>query len=89
MSEKCRKELSPSKGKPPEVAEKMLEGKMRRFYEQSCLLDQPWVMEPKQKVRDALATAGAGLSIVGFVRMALGEGGGESGAEGGAESNGG
>ncbi len=72
---KVQEGIIAEQGKPAEVATKILEGKMRRFYEQSCLLDQPWVLEPKQKVKEALAEAGSGLSIVGFARLALGEGG--------------
>jgi elongation factor Ts len=65
-------------GKPEAIIEKMVEGRMRKFYEESVLLSQAFVINPDLTVEKALkeaeASAGAPIKLVGFVRMALGEG---------------
>jgi len=65
-------------GKPENIIEKMVEGRLRKFYEESVLLEQTWVMDTDKKVKDALAeaakAAGAEVTVSGFVRLALGEG---------------
>jgi elongation factor Ts len=65
-------------GKPEAIIEKMVEGRMRKFYEESVLLSQAFVINPDVTVEKALkeaeASAGAPIKLVGFVRMALGEG---------------
>jgi elongation factor Ts len=65
-------------GKPESIVEKMVEGRLRKFYEESVLLEQTWVMDTDKKVKDALAdaakAAGAAVTVKGFVRLALGEG---------------
>ena len=65
-------------GKPQEIAEKMVEGKMRKFYQESVLLSQAFVINPDQSVeqalKDAEKEAGSEIALKGFVRLALGEG---------------
>ncbi|MEM7067387.1 MAG: translation elongation factor Ts [Pseudomonadota bacterium] len=65
-------------GKPQEIAEKMVEGKMRKFYQESVLLSQSFVINPdvsvEQALKDAEKDAGAPIALKGFVRLALGEG---------------
>jgi len=65
-------------GKPENIIEKMVEGRMRKFFEEVVLLSQAFVMNPDQTVATALKEAekeiGAPAKIVGFVRFALGEG---------------
>ncbi|WP_412058554.1 translation elongation factor Ts [Bartonella sp. DGB2] len=65
-------------GKPENIIEKMVEGRMRKFYEEVVLLSQAFVMEPDISVQAALERAskemGAPAKITGFVRFALGEG---------------
>ncbi len=65
-------------GKPENIIEKMVEGRMRKFYEEVVLLSQAFVMNPDQTVEAALKEAekaiGAPAKITGFVRVALGEG---------------
>ncbi|MCV3241249.1 translation elongation factor Ts [Mesorhizobium sp. ZC-5] len=65
-------------GKPENVIEKMIEGRMRKFYEEVVLLKQAFVMNPDLTVEKALKDAekeiGAAAKITGFVRFALGEG---------------
>ncbi len=65
-------------GKPDEFVEKMVEGRLRKFYEEVVLLEQIYVIDGESKVRkavEALATdVGAPVALTGFVRFVLGEG---------------
>jgi elongation factor Ts len=65
-------------GKPENIIEKMVEGRMRKFFEEVVLLKQSFVMNPdvtvEQALKDAEAEIGAPAKIAGFVRFALGEG---------------
>jgi elongation factor Ts len=65
-------------GKPEAIIEKMVEGRMRKFYEEVVLLSQAFVINPDLTVEKALKEAekdfGAPATITGFVRFALGEG---------------
>jgi len=64
-------------GKPPNVIDKIVEGKLGSFYEQVCLLDQPSIRDPKQTVnlllQAAIAKLGENISVARFVRFKLGE----------------
>lgn len=65
-------------GKPKEVAEKMVEGRIRKFYEEVVLLEQAFVMDGKTRIADVVkaaeAAAGAPITLKGFERFGLGEG---------------
>jgi elongation factor Ts len=65
-------------GKPENIIEKMVEGRLRKFYEEVVLLKQAFVLNPDLTVEAALKAAekdiGAAAKITGFVRFALGEG---------------
>lgn len=65
-------------GKPDNIIEKMVEGRMRKFFEEVVLLKQAFVINPDQTVEQAVKEAekdiGAPAKITGFVRFALGEG---------------
>ncbi|RCS24345.1 elongation factor Ts [Phyllobacterium salinisoli] len=65
-------------GKPENIIEKMVEGRLRKFYEEVVLLSQAFVINPDLTVeaalKDAEKTIGAPAKITGFVRFALGEG---------------
>ena len=65
-------------GKPENIIEKMVEGRMRKFYEESVLLSQAFVINPditvEKALKDAEKDAGAPIRLTGFVRLALGEG---------------
>ena len=65
-------------GKPENIIEKMVEGRMRKFYEESVLLEQVFVVDPDKRVKEAVQAVaketGAPIEIAGFVRLALGEG---------------
>lgn len=71
-------EQAKESGKPAPVIEKMVEGRLRKFYEEVVLLSQAFVHDPETTVGAALAaaekTAGAPIKLTGFYRFALGEG---------------
>jgi len=71
-------EQAKESGKPAPVIEKMVEGRLRKFYEDVVLLAQAFVHDPDQTVAAAMADAekavGAPIKITGFRRFALGEG---------------
>ena len=64
-------------GKPDKVIEKIVEGKMTKFYSEACLLEQPYVKNPDIKVQDLLnelmAKTGENIVIRRFARYQLGE----------------
>lgn len=72
------REQAATSGKPPEVIEKMIEGRMRKYYEEVVLLEQVFVMDNKTKISQVVATAekeiGKPVKITGFIRFQLGEG---------------
>ncbi len=72
------REQAMAEGKPAEIVEKMLEGRMRKFYEEICLLDQTFVMDGETKVSKVLENAagdvGAPVKLTAYTRVQLGEG---------------
>ena len=71
-----RKQLADS-GKPPEILEKIIEGKLGKFYSNICLLEQGFIKDPDQSVGDLLASGGKALedelSVRRFTRFGVGE----------------
>jgi elongation factor Ts len=71
-------EQAAASGKPPGVVEKMVEGRIRTFYEEVVLLKQAFVMNPDQTIEQLVAETakalGSPVAVKGFVRLALGEG---------------
>jgi elongation factor Ts len=65
-------EQATASGKPPAVIEKMVEGRIRKYYEEVVLLEQVWVHDGESRVR-AVAKK-AGVELTGFTRFQLGEG---------------
>ena len=67
-----------NEGKPQNIAEKMVEGRMHKFFERVCLLDQPFIKDPSITVNDLLkdkiAKIGENIKIRRFVRYEVGEG---------------
>ena len=70
-------EQAKAEGKKPEIAEKMVEGRLNKFYEEVCLLEQPFIKDDKIKVKEMLAAAqqelGDTISVARFHRFQLGE----------------
>ncbi len=64
-------------GKKPEIAEKIVEGKINKFFEEMCLLEQAYIREPKTKIADlvqnAIAKIGENIVVRRFERFQLGE----------------
>jgi elongation factor Ts len=64
-------------GKPPQVIEKIIEGKLGSFYEQVCLIDQPSIRDPKttvsQMIQAAIAKLGENIGVARFVRFKVGD----------------
>src|ERR1043165_199392 len=58
-------------GKPKEIAEKMVEGGLRKFYEEVALMEQPFIKDETKKIKEIV---GAKAQIVGFYRWQVGEG---------------
>jgi elongation factor Ts len=67
LSEQAR-----ASGKPDAIIEKMVDGRIRKYYEEVVLLEQVWVHDGESRVRAVVKKAGADL--VGFTRFQLGEG---------------
>ena len=64
-------------GKPPEVAQKIVEGKLNKWYEEHCLLDQPFVKDDSMSVRDlinsVIGVLGEKIKVRRFTKYVLGE----------------
>ena len=67
------KQQAMNEGKPEAIAEKMVMGRVKKFYEENCLLEQPFIKDDKVKVSDLLKKAG-NVSINRFVFYVMGEG---------------
>lgn len=71
-------EQAKTSGKPAEIVAKMVEGRVRKYYEEVVLLEQVYVIDGESRVKQVVEQAakdiGAPVKITGFVRMALGEG---------------
>ena len=61
-----------NEGKPENIVAKMVEGRLGKYFEDVCLLDQTFVKNPDQKVRDFVASTGG--AVTSFTRYAVGEG---------------
>ncbi len=71
-------EQAKAEGKPQEIAEKMVEGRMRKYFEEICLLDQKFVIDGETKISDVVANAakdaGKEIKLVAYSRFQLGDG---------------
>ncbi len=72
-------------GKPEEIIEKMVEGRLRKYYEEIVLLEQTFVVDGESKIRavieNAAKDAGAPIKVAAFTRFVLGEGVARDGAD--------
>jgi elongation factor Ts len=75
MRARLRSEVPP--GKPAEIAEKIVEGKLNKWFEETCLLDQAFVKNDEMSVADvvnaAIGTLGERIRVRRFAKFALGE----------------
>ncbi|MCD6449679.1 MAG: translation elongation factor Ts [Thermotogaceae bacterium] len=71
-----REQLKDS-GKPEHIVEKIVEGKLEKFFQENCLLEQDYIFEDGKKVKDiiteAVAKIGENIQVSRFVRMEVGE----------------
>jgi len=69
--------LSEGEGKPEKVIDKIVQGRMEKFYQTVCLLEQPYIRDPQRPVSDlvkeAISKLGENIVIRRFVRFRLGE----------------
>jgi len=67
-----------NEGKPEAIVDKMIDGRVKKFYEEVCLLEQPFVKDPSKKISDiineSILTIGEKISIRRFTRYEMGEG---------------
>ncbi len=73
-----QRETALASGKPADIVEKMLDGRMRKYFEEVCLTEQAFIMDPDTKVsavvEKAAKAAGASIKLAGYIRYQLGEG---------------
>lgn len=69
--------LTLKEGKPENIVDKIVEGRISKFYENICLLEQPYVRDDKMKVKDlitqTIAKVGENMKVTRFVRFSLGD----------------
>jgi elongation factor Ts len=66
-------EQAAASGKPANIVEKMVQGRVDKFYKEVTLLDQPWVRDDSKAIRDLVKAAGSGVSIRRFARFQIGQ----------------
>lgn len=67
-----------NEGKPEHIVDKMVEGRLEKFFNQICLLEQPFIKDPditvEDMIKEHIATIGENISVRRFVRYEMGEG---------------
>ncbi len=67
-----------NEGKPDKIIDKMVEGRIDKFYKEICLLEQPWIKDPdktiQQLITEKISTIGENISVRRFARFERGEG---------------
>ena len=63
-----------NEGKPEKIIEKMVIGRVNKFYQEVCLLEQPFVKDPDMTVEKMIAAKAKGADVIRFVRYKMGEG---------------
>jgi elongation factor Ts len=66
-------EQAAASGKPDNIVQKMVEGRIDKFYKEITLLDQPWVRDDSKTIRDLVKGLGADVSIRRFARFQMGQ----------------
>jgi len=71
------KEQAEGTGKPPQVIEKIVEGRLKKFYEENCLYEQPFVKDDsisvEKRIADSIGKTGENITVARFCRFVLGE----------------
>ena len=67
-----------NEGKPEKIVDKMVEGRIEKYFKEVCLLEQPWIKDPDKTIKDLLmekiSTIGENINIRRFARFERGEG---------------
>lgn len=70
-------EQAKSSGKPADIIERMIEGRINKYYQEVCLMEQTYIKNPDKKVKDliteTIASLGENISINRYIRFAIGE----------------
>ena len=70
-------EQAKSSNKPENVIEKIVEGKMDKYFQENCLLEQPFIKDPDKTIKDliteTIATLGENIAVGRYIRFAIGE----------------
>ena len=70
-------EQAKSSGKPDDIIEKMVNGRLNKFYQENCLMEQVFIKDPDKRVQDlvteSIAMLGENISIGRYIRFAIGE----------------
>ena len=70
-------EQAKSSGKPDNIIEKMVEGRLSKFFQENCLMEQAYIKDSDKKITDlmteTIATLGENITISKFTRFAVGE----------------
>lgn len=73
-----QRETAKASGKPDDIIEKMLEGRMRKFYEEVCLMEQVFIMDGETRISALMEKSskelGSPIKLAGYVRYVLGDG---------------
>jgi len=74
-----------NEGKPEHIAEKIVDGRIEKFYEENCLMDQPYIRDPDKKISqlimEKIAIIGENITVSRFTRYERGEAAGEGQTE--------
>ena len=70
-------EQAKASGKPENIVQRMVDGKVESYYKDNCLVYQPWIREPKKSIGDLIKEAssrlGENIQVRRFVRYQMGE----------------
>jgi len=70
-------EQAKKQGKPENIIKKMVEGRINKFYQESCLMEQTYIKDPDKKVSDLLTETvsmlGENITVKRFIRFSIGE----------------
>ncbi len=77
IERRIAEEQAKASGKPENIVQRMVEGKVEAYYKDNCLIYQPWIREPKKSIGDlikeASARVGENIQVRRFVRFQMGE----------------
>jgi elongation factor Ts len=77
VERRIAEEQARASGKPDNIVQRMVEGKVEAYYKDVCLMQQPWIRDPKKTigdlVKEASAKVGENIQVRRFVRFQMGE----------------